>query len=1211
MDSVKPKVLAHGMYVIDVEPIPSRCMNNKEVYLDYLKHLKESVETFREIIEEARVDRPLDRSFASACLYTIHSQELLKYVIGTCPKDFNKRDKKQATTPFNRKKQVTFANQCETSNNNTQKHVEQLNIQKTNVLVIPSTGVNRCTDASESKPRSNTKKKGSRRLKIKENQEKDKIGSKPDKNGKRGEAGKSQKQPDLVFAVCMCARYQASPTKKHLEALKRIFWDLRGTINWGLWYPKDTVMALTAYADADHASCQDTLRSTSGSAQFLGDKLVSWSSKKQKSTTISTTKAEYIAIAIALYCNNVQHSRPKHIDIRHYFIREQVENGVVELYFVMTDYQLGDIFTKALPRERLFKSLHSGLLIPPRSDLVSRRLDANLLMEALEITLVDQAHQFVSPPSGDAIMDFVNQLGYPGEIHFVSRMAGIITCINIDNAELMWKEFVQAIKTFLVHKVNLRSPTKKGKKTKPHVIPYCQFTKLIIYHLGRHYNIHQMSGSPLTLAKDDLSLGNLKFVPKGEIDKVFGMKIPKELITYNIRNAPYYNAYLEMVAKHERGIAAAKEGGKKKSTPKANKPVKPAPAKQAKPATVKQPKLKTIKGKTTKPTPLQKASKGAGEEYDLNRAIRMSLELFQAQGKGKTIATKEQAAQSLLALYTPKNRSTADQFIFQRWTPATKEASTGPSVQPQDNTSANVVCETSSFADAKTGADMDKARSYPDKTPESRPPPEDDKMDKDQARSDPGKSHVALTRPNPEPMYDDFVATVCPKVHESLKFLADEHVILEDLPSLSETLSSMKNLNDTYTFGDQFFNDKSTKDEPGKQNVDAEVVSMELPFFKNLSLSQQQKQLQQPFHFHHLHNDKAQHLKKISDFEQKSQTLDNATQNLRSMVFTLELRDLPYNINQKFNEVVKEAGRVPFQKDKSRKRHRNDQDPPPFPPDSDLNKNKRHDFDALGSKQHLALQSSAWKMSDTREAPFISSKQRIGKKKLSKYDLEGPAFIVARAFHENNISLQFQMEECHCLLTDQVDLVNHEGYQLVPDVSKPLPLGGPLDFRLKELVPSLWIESERDYNISAAYGITHWWFKRKDFYITKHNTPSDRPAVRSHTWILSVISIKTFERYGDRNDQKKMLRENGVYKFIDCTLTRVLQKLDHMVKDFRLYQYNLGMKYRIFEDDKKRREEFMEIIERRLKIWRIFQTLESFVGGRFRDVDYRTLNRTE
>ncbi|GKD89773.1 retrovirus-related pol polyprotein from transposon TNT 1-94 [Tanacetum coccineum] len=104
-------------------------------------------------------------------------------------------------------------------------------------------------------------------------------------------------KPDLVFVVCMCARYQTSPTKKHLKALKRVFWYLRGTINWGLWYPKYTAMALTAYADTDHAGCQDTRRSTLGSAQFLGDKLVSWSSKKQKSTAISTIEAEYISMS--------------------------------------------------------------------------------------------------------------------------------------------------------------------------------------------------------------------------------------------------------------------------------------------------------------------------------------------------------------------------------------------------------------------------------------------------------------------------------------------------------------------------------------------------------------------------------------------------------------------------------------------------------------------------------------------------------------------------------------------------------------------------------------------------------------------------------------------------------------------------------------------------------------------------------------------------
>ncbi|GJS55136.1 retrovirus-related pol polyprotein from transposon TNT 1-94 [Tanacetum coccineum] len=192
-------------------------------------------------------------------------------------------------------------------------------------------------------------------------------------------------RPDLQFSICMCARYQARPTEKHLNAVKRIFRYLKGTVHRGLWYPKDSSIALTAFADADHAGCQDTRRSTSGSIQLLGDRLVSWSSKRQKSVAISSTEAEYIALsgccaqvlwmrsqltnygfgfnkilmycdnksAIALCCNNVQHSRSKHIDIRFHFIKEHVENGVIELYFVNTEYQLADIFTKALGRERI------------------------------------------------------------------------------------------------------------------------------------------------------------------------------------------------------------------------------------------------------------------------------------------------------------------------------------------------------------------------------------------------------------------------------------------------------------------------------------------------------------------------------------------------------------------------------------------------------------------------------------------------------------------------------------------------------------------------------------------------------------------------------------------------------------------------------------------------------------------------------------------
>nr|GEY24707.1 retrovirus-related Pol polyprotein from transposon TNT 1-94 [Tanacetum cinerariifolium] len=98
-------------------------------------------------------------------------------------------------------------------------------------------------------------------------------------------------RPDIVHATCLCARYQAKPTEKHLKDVKRIFRYLWGTINTGLWYSKDYGFKLIGFSDADYAGCKDTFKSTSGGAQFLGEKLVSWSSKKQDCTALSTTEA--------------------------------------------------------------------------------------------------------------------------------------------------------------------------------------------------------------------------------------------------------------------------------------------------------------------------------------------------------------------------------------------------------------------------------------------------------------------------------------------------------------------------------------------------------------------------------------------------------------------------------------------------------------------------------------------------------------------------------------------------------------------------------------------------------------------------------------------------------------------------------------------------------------------------------------------------------
>ncbi|KAK1392142.1 hypothetical protein POM88_011198 [Heracleum sosnowskyi] len=235
--------------------------------------------------------------------------------------------------------------------------------------------------------------------------DKDETGKKVDITGYRGMIGSLLylivSRPDIMFATCLCARFQSNPKESHLIAVKRIFRYLKGTPNLGIWYPKDTGFDLIGYTDSDFAGCKIDRKSTSGSCQFLGRRLVSWYSKKQHSVSTSTAEAEYIAAGsccaqilwmrnqlrdygllltkIPIFCDNtsaiaisnnpVQHSRTKHIDIRYHFIREHVMNGTVELHFVPTEDQIADIFTKPLD-ESTFNKLVGELGMLNLSNLI-------------------------------------------------------------------------------------------------------------------------------------------------------------------------------------------------------------------------------------------------------------------------------------------------------------------------------------------------------------------------------------------------------------------------------------------------------------------------------------------------------------------------------------------------------------------------------------------------------------------------------------------------------------------------------------------------------------------------------------------------------------------------------------------------------------------------------------------------------------------------
>ncbi|GJR79433.1 hypothetical protein Tco_0150218 [Tanacetum coccineum] len=509
-----------------------------------------------------------------------------------------------------------------------------------------------------------------------------------------------------------------------------------------------------------------------------------------------------------------------------------------------------------------------------------------------------------------------------------------------------------------------------------------------------------------------------------------------------------------------------------------------------------------------------------------------------------------------------------------------------------------------------------------------------------------------------------------------------QHVILEEPLSSSGALSFMKNLDDAYTIVDQFINNKSTEDEPCKLNMESEVVSMVTVLIHQASslippLSTPIIDLSPP---KPLAARVIAFEKKFYDLEQKNKNLDNTSQNLRSRVFTLELRDLPHKINEAIRESVKEAVHMALQallRDRFREL-----------PKADMKEILHQRMFETGTykslPEHVALY-KALKASMER-----ANRDEFLAKRTSPIKDDMMIKTLLLLYHIQILAKRKDMtliEECHRMLTDQVDLVNLEGHRLVPDylvsgdkgrksalsISK-LKAAHYLDFRPEELVLSLWIESEREYDISVVYEtvlrradykeykISEAHFKNlhpndfKDLYMLhlqgqlNHLSGDDKVHLFNEVnlWIRNIVIRKCVEDlqlgigsyqtklnltqpdwdasdflfkedytivskpraviYIDRSDQKKMMRETKVHKFSDVTLNRILD----MVKDFKLYEYNPGMATRIwYEDDRRRSKDFMEVIERRLKIQRIFRSLESFVGGRLRDVDYRLIQRTK
>ncbi|GJV72157.1 hypothetical protein Tco_1492152 [Tanacetum coccineum] len=386
--------------------------------------------------------------------------------------------------------------------------------------------------------------------------------------------------------------------------------------------------------------------------------------------------------------------------------------------------------------------------------------------------------------------------------------------------------------------MNLAQHTQGKKKATLIVIPSVRFTKLIIFHLQHKHKFHPRPESPLHLPTEEPILGYLKFSAKGTKREVFGMPIPNELITDDIRGAAYYDAYLKKVAKHHRYIAGEEEKKRKqaKETTEATPPAKRAKAgKAAKKRTLKK-SQQLVNEFVDEHIPLTEP--GFGDlEADTQRSIEESLKdahgahrgplppvvfketdtgkyqpLPEVEGKGKEKVGAEQAARVLLNLQTPKKKSPTKQYIFQRRTSAPTE----PSGHDESSSLYAEVGLTESDTESdeevppivKSGA-----------TDEGHGGPNPGIQDEVQAGPNPGNDTVTQTLSTPG-------VHAGPNLEHTDAEATDATMILEEPASSTGTLSSLQHLAKDFSFGDQFFNDKPPEANNEKATADTEAESM-------------------------------------------------------------------------------------------------------------------------------------------------------------------------------------------------------------------------------------------------------------------------------------------------------------------------------------------------------------------------------------------------
>ncbi|GJY03795.1 hypothetical protein Tco_0369735 [Tanacetum coccineum] len=331
-------------------------------------------------------------------------------------------------------------------------------------------------------------------------------------------------RPDIMYAVCVCSRFQVTPKTSHLNAVKRIFKYLKGKPNLGLWYPRESPFDLEAFSDSDYGGSNLDRKSTTGGCQFLGQRLISWQCKKQTIVATSTTEAEYVAAAnccgqvlwvqnqlldygfnfmntkihidnestICIVKNPVYHSKTKHIEIRHHFIRDCYEKKLISVEKIHTDLNVADLLTKPFDGPRFnylvvsIVYINTGssvmlILTATTNTIADGTLEINATIDTIRYTITEASIRDtlqladatgITMLPNDEIFEGMGQMGYP-----------------TDGTFTFWKSFFTPQWRYLVHHLLHCISSKSGG--------WDQFgsniaTALICLSTGRVYNFSKL-----------------------------------------------------------------------------------------------------------------------------------------------------------------------------------------------------------------------------------------------------------------------------------------------------------------------------------------------------------------------------------------------------------------------------------------------------------------------------------------------------------------------------------------------------------------------------------------------------------------------------------------------------------------------------------------------------------------------------------------------